>query len=342
MPDMKNTGPGREFAARLVMVFGALLTLGTIYILRDLLLLVFAAILVAVLLDVLASPIARVMRCPRELAAVLGFLCVAALVTVLAIGFGREITGQLALLGEKLPEAQSEILALAQSAGVGIEQLDSLWAEARSHAGAAMFDGPLGNALTATGGMLLAIIVGIYLAAQPDLYTRGVYRLIPARHHKFARKLAASISDGLKHWMLGQLVVMTFIGVMTGLGAWLLGLPAPFALGLIAGLLEFMPYLGPILTVIPAVLLGITVDLETAVLAFIWLVIVQQIEGYFITPVVQRKAVSLPPAISILAMAVGGVLFGVLGVVLAIPLAVVIFAASNVFLDQPDSTAQAG
>lgn len=311
-----------EFAVRVGIVAAAAIAVVLAVLLVDLVLLLFAAALFALLLRQVADPLARLLRCPPELAVVVSFLGLFGGGAGLLFAFGRDIAAQLALLRDTLPEARHRLVELTQAAGLDRAQIEALARTAGGHAEALLFSGRLGDALYLAGGVALAIVLGLYLAAQPRLYKRGAYRLLPARHHPPLDRAIAAVSEDLRYWMLGQLVTMVFIGVMTGAGAWLLGLPAPFALGLIAGLLEFVPYLGPLLTVIPAVLLGLTVDLETAVLALVWLITVQQVEGYLVTPLVQRQAVAFPPAVSLLAMTAGGLLFGTMGVVLAIPFAV--------------------
>jgi predicted PurR-regulated permease PerM len=129
----------------------------------------------------------------------------------------------------------------------------------------------------------------------------------------------------LRLWLLGQLASMVIVGVLTGVGLWLVGLPSPFVLGLLAGLAEFVPIIGPILAAIPGLVLALSYGTEMVVWVLAVYVIVQQIESYVILPVVQRKAVSLPPALTLFAVVAMGVLFGPLGLLFATPLTVVAF-----------------
>jgi predicted PurR-regulated permease PerM len=115
------------------------------------------------------------------------------------------------------------------------------------------------------------------------------------------------------------------VGVLTTLGLWLLGIPSALALGLLAGVLEFVPFLGPILSAVPAVALALGEGMDTMLWVVGLYVAVQQIEGALITPLVQQHTVDLPPALTIFAIVAFGVLFGPLGILLATPLAVVVF-----------------
>lgn len=118
---------------------------------------------------------------------------------------------------------------------------------------------------------------------------------------------------------------MLAVGVLTGLGLWALGVPAALGLAIIATLLDFVPLVGPIAAAVPAILLALTVDPRTGLLTTLLYLVVQQIEGNLLQPLVQQRAVELPPALLLFALIGAGLLFGVLGVLLAAPLTVVIF-----------------
>ena len=128
----------------------------------------------------------------------------------------------------------------------------------------------------------------------------------------------------LQRWLLGQGVSMLSVGVMVALGLWLAGVPMVLLLGVIAGMLEFIPFIGPIMGAIPGVLIALTQDWRTALYAVIVYVIVQQVENHVLIPLIQKKAVEVPPALVILAVVALGLLFGVLGALVATPLMAVI------------------
>lgn len=122
---------------------------------------------------------------------------------------------------------------------------------------------------------------------------------------------------------------MTIIGVFTGLGLWLVGVPSALMLGIIAGLAEFIPLLGPILSAIPGLLLALMAGLETALWALLVYVGIQQIESDLITPMVEKKAVSIPPVVTLFGVLAMGVIFGLVGVILAAPLTVITYVLVN-------------
>ena len=129
----------------------------------------------------------------------------------------------------------------------------------------------------------------------------------------------------LRLWLRGQLLAMVVVGVLTGVGLWLIEVPSAFALGLLAGLLEFIPFAGPVLSAIPGVLLALVISPELALGTIVVYVAVQQFEGNVLQPIVQRYAVDLPPVVLLFSLLAFGTLFGVIGVIFAAPLTVVAY-----------------
>ncbi len=164
----------------------------------------------------------------------------------------------------------------------------------------------------------------IFFMADPSLYIRGLLLLVPERRSSRIAETIDATAQTLRYWLLGQGVSMFFVGVLTAVGLWLAGVPLAFLLGVIAGILEFVPFLGPVAATIPGVLIAVTEGWTVALYALLVYVIVQQIENRLLVPLVQWKAVSLPPALVILAVVALGLLFGVLGVLVATPLTAVL------------------
>jgi predicted PurR-regulated permease PerM len=173
-------------------------------------------------------------------------------------------------------------------------------------------------------GLVLVLIGGLYLAAQPNLYQGGLLRLIPDRSRTQVAETLDAVTVSLRNWLKGQALGMLFVGVATGIGLWLVGVPAAFAIGLVAGLAEFVPYLGILVAGIPAVVLGFGQGTETGLWTIVVLIAVQQIQGNLVMPLLQNRMVDLPPAITIFGIIAAGILFGVAGVLLATPLTIVV------------------
>ena len=129
------------------------------------------------------------------------------------------------------------------------------------------------------------------------------------------------VHEVLRWWLLGKMVAMVLVGTLTTIGLWLLGIPLPVALGVIAAMLTFIPNFGPVLSAIPALLLAFVASPMSAVYVGLLYLVIQTVESYLITPLIQQRTVSLPPALTVLAQVGMGVLFGVPGIVLAAPMA---------------------
>ena len=179
-----------------------------------------------------------------------------------------------------------------------------------------------------TAGMfanfLIAVLLAIYLAAEPQLYIGGLIKLFPVAARPRARQVIGEIGETLRWWLIGKMGSMLCIGVLTCIGLWIIGVPLALTLGLIAGLLSFIPNFGPIMSAIPAVLFGFIESPATALYVIGLYLGVQFIESYLVTPWIERRTVSLPPALTITFQLLLSVLIGGLGLVLATPILAVI------------------
>ena len=196
----------------------------------------------------------------------------------------------------------------------------------------------LGSAFSVLASLVILVFTGLYVAAEPGLYRRGVLWLLPPRDRKKGDAALKSVGHTLTFWLAGQLVSMTLIGVLNGLGLWALGIPLPFVLGVITALLTFIPNFGPIFATLLPLLLAFSVPGRyfhggALILAVIALHAgIQTVESYLITPMIQKRAVEMPPALLIFAQLVMGSLIGVVGVAVAAPLVAAITAASKELL----------
>jgi predicted PurR-regulated permease PerM len=312
---------------RRVLIFlslAALTALGWQF--RELLLLVFGAIVVAVVLRALSNPIARLTGMP-DWAAVL-----AAVLAIVAVGasgvwlFGPMISAEVRNLGVTLPEAWRSFQASTGNS-VFWERVSRLFADA-GPSGSGLLSGIRGYARSVGAGIadtLVVLVAGVYMAVQPAWYRSGALKLLPPRRREVVNAAIGQSGDALRLWLKGQLVSMVVVGVLTGLGLWLIGVPSAAALGLLAGVLEFIPLAGPVLAAIPALLLAMTVGVPTTLWAGGLMLLIQQLEGNVIQPLVQRYAVQLPPALFLFALLGFAAMFGAFGIILAAPLTVVVY-----------------
>ncbi len=168
---------------------------------------------------------------------------------------------------------------------------------------------------------MLVLITALYLAISPALYQRGLLRLIAIRHRPRALDVLRDVGRTLRRWLLGQMIDMVVVGLITAIGMGVLGVPVPLALGVVAGVLTFIPYFGAAMAGLPAVLVALTVSPTTALYAVFVFLLCHLVEGYVLSPLVQRRLVELPPALTLLSMAASGALFGPLGIILGTPIA---------------------
>jgi predicted PurR-regulated permease PerM len=178
----------------------------------------------------------------------------------------------------------------------------------------------LQGVLHALVAVVVVAVVGIYLAAQPRLYVRGFLHLLPFHVRPRAAEIFREVGFVLRRWMIAQLIPMGVIGILTAVGLKIIGVEMWLTLGILAALFNFIPNFGPIISFVPALLFAIADDPSKALWVVALYVFAQSLEGYVLTPLVQRKAVELPPAVLILTQLLVGNLGGGIGLLLAAPL----------------------
>jgi predicted PurR-regulated permease PerM len=189
--------------------------------------------------------------------------------------------------------------------------------------------------------LLTALFVGLFTAANPSLYRNGVVHLFPMRHRARLGEMLDRIGETLRWWLIGQLFAMVLIGVSTTIVLWFFGVPLALILGLIVGLLGFIPYLGPILGLVPVALIAATQGLTTLAYVVVAYTGVQLLEGYVANPLIHQRTVHLPPATTLAIQMLMAAVIGVIGIVLATPLAAVLLVVSQFYradvLADPDA-----
>ena len=291
------------------------------WLISGILLLVFAAILLAVLLSAFADLIARHTPVPERWALTTATTLVALLLVAFLALFGAQIGGQIEQLSKTLPQAIN-----AAGNRVGISDASAYVREAiASSSGPGILSRAAGfgyNLLGVIADLALVIVAAIYLASDPKLYRHGAAKMLPPSQHGRIFDAMDVTGSALRLWFGGQLVTMALVGVVSGLAYWWIGLPSPLALGVIAAVTNFVPFVGPLLGAVPALVFAVATNLETALWTAAAVLLIQQLEGNVITPFIQKRAVSMPPALVLFAIVVFGLVFGWLGVLLAVPLAV--------------------
>ena len=316
----------RVFIERLVIALALAALALLVWTLRELLILVFGAVLVAVILSIIAHPIRRRLGAPDWAGLLAAVLIVLSIFAVAVWLFGAETAKQATALRETVPQAWAALQARLEP--LGLAQPVREWVAGMQSAGGGVLSNLGRVALSVSNGIadaLLVIVGGIYLAAQPGLYRAGLVKLVPPGGRPLVEQALDDSWTALRLWLLGRLVSMTFIGILTGIGLWLIGIPGALALGVIAFILEFVPFVGPIIAAVPAILLALAFDPVKALWVAGLYLGIQQLEGNVIEPLVQQRAVDLPPALLLFSIVAGALLFGGVGILFAAPLLVVLF-----------------
>ena len=318
--DSSSQSSEARFVRRVVIVLALVGLAMVLWQLRQLLMVVFGAVVIATVFRALADPLRRHLRLPDWAALTAAILLIMTFIGSAFAAFGREVGRQAERLLDSLPAAWGALQARLGDIDLG--QFSDVLPGPGDLVGLTNFALSLGGALAT---MLLVIAAAIYFAAQPEVYRRGLVLLVPKKGRELVDEALGDSGRALAMWLRGQLIIMAAVGSLTGLGLWLLGMPSPLALGLLAGLLDFVPFLGPIAAALPALLIAFSMDFEMGLWTLALYVLVQQVEGNFLYPVVQRYAVGIPPGLMLFALLAGGLLFGLPGVLLGAPLTVIIY-----------------
>jgi len=294
-----------------------------------LLILIFGAVVGACVLQTCMTPLLR-LGAPRWLALLSVVITLTLALGLMSWAFGAQVSSELESLATLVPDAWGQLQERLEGS-----QFAPLANDAAERAGSLLKNGipQVGMVVVSMGGGIVsffALVVGmVYFAAQPGVYRRGLLLLAPVKSRPRLAEALDESGKALRFWLGGQLVAMVATGLLVGGSMWLLGVPAPIGLGLIAGLLDFVPLVGPLIAAIPALLLAFTVSPQTTLFVLIAYTIIQQIEGNILQPLVQQRAVHLPPAMLLFSLFAASTLFGVAGLLLAAPLTVVAFVLIN-------------
>ena len=299
-----------------------------LYALSDMVLLIFAGILLAVVLDVATFGLGKVWRIHRlaRLGIVTTLLCVVMLVAT--------VWGGVRMVNEArnlLEIASTHVTTLSeQLAEMGFSAPDEENGDSENGSLQSLLPDPqqlFGHAQTTfsaiTGLLMNTVIIlflGLFFAASPEDYRDGFVKLLPVRHRARVSEVLDETGHTLRWWLVGQLVTMAIVAVSIAIMLMAIGIPNAIFLGLLAGALNFIPFLGPILAAIPVVLAAATEGAGTVALVMGLFIVIESIEGYLLSPLIQKRAVYLPPAWSLAALVGFGILFGGIGVALATPI----------------------
>lgn len=332
MPETVNSD--RNYTKKVLIAIGAALFFVVVLLLAyfavDVIFTLLMAVLLAVLLHGLGKWVSRYTGMSDGISVLAVFVV---LLSVLAVGVWQlapEVSAQIASLQEVIPKSLENIRQRLAQYGWGSLLLKQIpaWEQILDNLVSSSFLARLGGIFSTTLGIaaniFVMVLLAVYLALEPRTYTDGLIKLFPIAKRSRMREVFAEVGETLELWLVGKFFSMLTAGTLATIGLYLIGVPLALTLGIVAGLLAFIPNFGPIIAAAPAILFAFVESPTMALYVVVLYIVIETIESYIITPLIQRKAVSLPPVLTIFFQILLGVLVGGLGLILATPLLAVI------------------
>lgn len=285
----------------------------------DILLLVLSGVLIAVYFHGLGDTIQRHTKLKRRPAMLISILGSIILLVALFWFMGSKIQGQVAELSNTLPHTINNVKAKLSQTSAGQQLLQSFSGD-NSQKLMATVQSFFSTTFGVLGDMYIILLLGVFFTASPSLYKNGILVLVPANKKELGKHIMNRISQSLKGWLKGMLFSMLLITVILGVALSIIGVPVALILALITGLLELVPNIGSFLAMIPGVLLALTMSTNTGILVAIIYIVAQTIVANIVTPLIQKKIINMPPALTLISQLIMGVVSGALGIILAVPL----------------------
>lgn len=317
----------------IIKVIVAALAMYLLYTIREIVLILIISMVLASAMDPLVDWLYRKAKFPRGLSVIMVYLIFIAAVVGVIYFVVPPMIDQFADLGARLENFRDEINSRTSSlAGVlrelGIERGLSDLGKNFTNLTGSFFKTTLG-VFSGFIEVIAVLAISFYLISSESGMKNFIKSLVPFRHQAYAVRLTDRVQNKIAYWLLGQVILSGFIFLFTFIGLTLLGVKNALALALLAGLLEIVPYLGPILSAIPAILLAFVQSPSLALFVLVLYLVIQQVENYVLVPKIMGRTVGANPVVILVAVLVGFKIAGIIGMLLAVP----IVAAVSVFLN---------
>ena len=304
----------------------------------NVLLLLFAGALIAIYFVGLANLLQRKLHWRQGICltiSIIGSL-------LLLLGFfwfaGNSIAAQISELKEVLPSAIENVKGKLNQSSIGKRVLETASSDEVSDKASGVAQRFFSSTFGVLGDIYVVLFLGIFFTVSPKSYTSGLLQLVPTAGKDKANDMMKKLGASLAKWLKGQIFAMFVIFILTAIGLLIMGVPLWLVLSIIAGLLNFIPNFGPLIAMIPAVLIGFLQGPTTALIIAILYITIQTVESSFITPQIQKKMLDVPPALIIIAQLVMGVLTGGWGLILATPVMVVLMVlVKNLYIENQET-----
>jgi predicted PurR-regulated permease PerM len=302
----------------------------------NVLLMVLAGILISVYFHGLGDMIQRRTKWSRKICMTISVGGSFLIIALLFWFMGTKIQGQIEVLSDTLPNTVNNVKAKLGESSIGRKVLeysnknsDKMFMTAQRFFSTSF--GVLGN-------IYIILFLSIFFTAQPSLYKDGIIKLMPRNKRDLAKCVIDRVSLALKGWLKGMMLSMVLIFIMIGTGLTIMGIPVALVLALIVGILKLIPNFGSLAAMIPGVLLALTISVNTAIATALLYMISQTIVSNIVTPLIQKRMINTPPALTIIAQVIMGSLCGALGVILAVPLlAILIILVDELYVKKLDN-----
>ena len=301
----------------------------------SLILLILAGILLAVFFHGCADIIQRNLHFSSRLSLILSVLVNIILLTAFFWFVGARLSQQVSDLSDTLPKTIHDAKTSLQQSKLGNKILDYLNTSGNSKKTVSAVKHFFSSSFGILSDLYIIVLMGAFFTASPFLYKKGFVHLLPPAAKEKGDKLLSEINNLLKNWIKGQIFGFLFIAVFTGIGLWVLGMPLVLTLALIAGLLNLIPNFGPIIALLPAALLALTMGTSTVIIVICMYTGIQIIQSAVTQPLIQQKMISIPPALIIIGQVGMGTLGGFWGVLLAMPVVAILMKIINELYVKP-------
>jgi predicted PurR-regulated permease PerM len=301
-------------------------------------LLVLAGSLIAIFFRSISDKIQRLTKLKESIS--VGIAIVASLLIVAGLFWliGAKVQTQINELSETLPKTIDHLKNQINSSSLGENVMNKLTSsnsinKAQSFVGK-FFESTFGI----FGDLYVVLFIGIFFTISPKIYANGFIQLLPIKKQEKGKQILKRLNEQLRKWLKGKLFSMVVVFILTAIGLAILGMPLWLVLALLAGLISFIPNFGPLISLIPAVLIALLESLTMAALVIGLYALIQFIESNFITPFVQKKLINMPPALIIISQLIMGVLTGGWGLILATPITVILIVlVQELYLKERES-----
>jgi predicted PurR-regulated permease PerM len=347
-----------------VVLFIALLVLAWFF--AATLFLIFAGILLGVALNAMADLLGRVVPLPQAVRLAIVVLALLALLSGIVVLGGTTIAQQATVLTNTIKSQLVNVKTFLESYGVDTSFFDlsaigaasSASPETPTPAASTPHNLPSASTIASSGGAILGqtfkvllgtvsavgnffivLFLGLAFAVQPEIYRNGLLFMAPAKHRARATVIVDRIGFTLERWLIAQIITMAAVFLVTWIGLMIIGIPSSFILGIQAGLLAFIPTVGAILGGLIVVLASLASGWVAAISAFVLFLGVHALESYVLTPIIQRQALDIPPATLFAFQILLGVVFGIWGLALALPLMAIAKVMIDHFKAEPGAEA---